>query len=67
MIRNLKNKGLKLFWEKNDCSSLPTEWASKIGNMLAVLDPADVVPQNFAAFIGWKIHPLKGNLKGSGA
>lgn len=64
MIRNLKSKGLKLFWENNNCSKLPAEWASKIEHMLAVLDLADAVPQDFAAFIGWKIHPLKGSLKG---
>ncbi len=32
--------------------------------MLEVIDIAQSVPQDFEFFRSWKIHPLKGNLKG---
>jgi proteic killer suppression protein len=64
MIQSFKSKSLKLYWQKNDVSKLPAEWIERIGDMLAVIDEAKTVPQDFAVFMGWKIHPLKGELKG---
>ena len=64
MIQSFKSKPLKLYWLKNDGSKLPAEWLERIGDILAVIDQAKLVPQDFGAFLGWKIHPLKGVLLG---
>jgi proteic killer suppression protein len=64
MIQTFKSKPLKLYWLKNDNSKLPAEWIDRINDMLAVIDQAKLVPQDFAAFLGWKIHPLRGEFLG---
>lgn len=64
MIRNIRHKGLRQLWENDKTSKLPAEQVSRIRQMLEVIDSARVVPQDFEFFRSWKIHPLRGELKG---
>ncbi len=64
MIVNIKSKPLWLLWVKDDSSKLPAEFVDKISDMLAVIDSAKSVPEDFAVFMGWRIHPLQGQLRG---
>ena len=64
MIKSIHHKGLRLYWEKGDKSRLPPESVNKIRRILDAIDNAIVVPQDFEPFRNWRIHPLKGELKG---
>jgi proteic killer suppression protein len=60
MIESIKHKGLKLLWEKDDASKLPSVQILKIRMILTLLDnAADVQDMNFQ---GSDLHALKGNL-----
>jgi proteic killer suppression protein len=60
MIESIKHKGLKLLWEKDDASKLPSVQILKIRMVLMLLDnAADVQDMNFP---GSDLHALKGNL-----
>ncbi|PZP46932.1 MAG: hypothetical protein DI598_11575 [Pseudopedobacter saltans] len=63
-IVSIKHKGLKLYWTKGDGSKLPPERLTTIAKILTVLDRAKQVPKDFEVFRNWRIHPLKGELKG---
>ena len=64
MIRSVRNKKLKRFFEQGDASALPAEQAEKISDILAALDTA-AHPSEVGLFPGWRLHPLKGDLQGS--
>jgi proteic killer suppression protein len=62
MIESIKHKGLKLLWEKDDKSKLPSTQILKIRMVLTLLDNAtDVQDMNFP---GSDLHLLKGDLAG---
>jgi proteic killer suppression protein len=63
MIKSFKNKKLKRFFEQGDAAALPAGQAEKISDILAALDTA-VEPSEVGLFPGWRLHPLKGALKG---
>ncbi|MBA2561633.1 MAG: type II toxin-antitoxin system RelE/ParE family toxin [Chitinophagaceae bacterium] len=64
MIKSFKYKGLRLLWETGNAGKLPADQLNRIKQMLEVIDSAQLVPQDFKFFLSWKIHPLKGSLKG---
>lgn len=64
MIKSFKDKRLRLLWESGKSGKLPSDQIIRIRQMLEVIDSAQSVPQDFEFFRSWKIHPLKGNLKG---
>jgi len=64
MIKIFRDKRLRLLWETRKNSKLPADQLIRIRQMLEVIDSAQSVPQDFEFFRSWKIHPLKGNLKG---
>lgn len=64
MIKTIKNKALRLFWENNDNSKLPAAQLKKISLLLQIIDDLEEVPQDLATFASLRPHPLKGNLKG---
>lgn len=64
MIKTFKHEGLKLLWQTNKSNKLPADQLSRIKQMLEVIDSSQFVPQDFEFFVSWRIHPLKGNLKG---
>ncbi|WP_236980408.1 type II toxin-antitoxin system RelE/ParE family toxin [Membranihabitans maritimus] len=62
MIESIRHKGLRLLWEKDDISKLPTTQISKIRAILTLLDNAEEIKD--MNFPGSELHPLKGDLKG---
>jgi toxin HigB-1 len=62
-IRSIRHKGLKRLYEMGEVRGLPTRMVEKIGDILLAIDEADKV-QDIELFPGWKLHALKGNLKG---
>ena len=63
MIQNIRHKGLRLLWEEGSAGKLPPELVTKIEQRLEVIDSLNLVPQDFGAFPGWKVHKLSGDLK----
>ena len=64
MIKSFRHKGLRQLWEYKKAEKLPSDQVDKILQILEVIDSAQQVPQDFEFFRSWKIHPLKGELKG---
>ena len=62
MIKSIKHKGLRLFFEKNDPSRLPANQVDKIIWILDRLDSA--VSKEDMNYQGSAFHELKGDLKG---
>ena len=62
MIESILHKGLRLLWEKDDISKLPSTQIIKIKMILTLLDnAASVEDMNFP---GSGLHSLKGDLAG---
>jgi proteic killer suppression protein len=62
MIRGFKHRGLKRLFERNDRSGIRPDLADTVQEILTVLDDA-VTPQELN-LPGYRLHPLKGDLKG---
>lgn len=62
MIKTFAHKGLKRFFEKGSTSGIQPAHADKLQRQLTALDaangPLDMDME------GWKLHPLKGGMKG---
>lgn len=63
MIQSFKHKGLKLLFEKDDHGKISPHDLPKLENILAVLNHASK-PEDMA-LPGFRLHPLKGDRKGS--
>ena len=63
MIRTIRHKGLKRLYEDDDARGVNGEHADKLRDILARLDAA-VSPEDMD-LPGFRLHPLKGELKGS--
>jgi len=63
VIKSIKSKKLKRFFDRGDVAALPAGQAEKISDVLAALDTA-AEPSEVGLFPGWRLHPLKGDLKG---
>jgi toxin HigB-1 len=62
MLKSIKHKGLRLFFEKNDPSRLPANQIDKIRRILNRLDNA--ASKEDMNYQGSDFHELKGDLKG---
>jgi toxin HigB-1 len=62
MIRSFKHRGLRRLYERDDRSGIRADLADAIQEILTVLDEA-AAPHELA-LPGYRLHPLKGNLKG---
>lgn len=62
MIRNFRHRGLKQLYEKDNPKGLRADQVDKIARILARLDEAAEVAS--MDLPGFKLHPLKGDLKG---
>lgn len=62
MILSFRHKGLRRLFEEDDRSRLDAQDVEKIARILARLNQSRV-PQDMAV-PGFRLHPLKGNLKG---
>ena len=64
MLEGFRHKGLKRFFEEDDRSKIPPEMAQRINLLLSTLHAAQSLDgMNLPNF---RLHPLKGKLKGSG-
>ena len=62
-IRSFRHKGLKRFYEAGERRDLPGALVEKIADVLLAIDEAARLHE-VGLFPGWRLHPLKGDLKG---
>jgi toxin HigB-1 len=62
MIVSIRRKGLKRLFEDDDSRGLTSEHVEKLRDILARLDAAVAVTD--LDLSGFRLHPLRGNLKG---
>jgi len=63
MIRSFRHKGLKRLYDNDDTRGVVAEHVQKLRDILARLDAASTIA-DIAQIQGFKMHPLKGDLKG---
>ncbi len=61
MIKSFKHKGLKLFFEKGDYSSIQAKHRDRLRLQLSALDTAKVIDD--LDLPGYRLHKLKGDRK----
>jgi proteic killer suppression protein len=62
MIRSFKHRGLKRLFERDDRSGIRPDLVDTVQEMLTALDDA-ATPRELN-LPGYRLHPLKGDLKG---
>ena len=62
-IRTFRHKGLKRLYDAGERRDIPAALAEKIADVLLAIDEASR-PGDVGLFPGWRLHPLKGDLKG---
>ena len=62
MIKSFRHKGLKAFFQTGDTSGIQAHHETRLRLQLAKLDAAQS-PDDMD-LPNWRLHPLKGNLKG---
>jgi proteic killer suppression protein len=62
MIVSFRHKGLEAFYRSGSTKGIQAAHAAKLGRILGLLDVA--VSSGDLNLPGFKLHPLKGNLKG---
>lgn len=62
-IQSFKHKGLRRLFEKDDRRRIPPEQLDRLTKMMAAIDAA-VRIEDCAAFPGWRLHALSGDLSG---
>jgi proteic killer suppression protein len=58
-----RHKGLRKLHEDGNASGVPSAMADKLRKLLFPLETAAALDQ-LGRFPGWKLHPLKGDLRG---
>ena len=62
-LARFRHKGLKQFHEDGNAKGVPSAMADKVRKLLFALETAASLEQ-LGRFPGWKLHPLRGDLKG---
>ena len=62
MIKSIRHKGLRRFYETGVAAGIQTTQATRLRLQLAALDTAQTIQD--MDIPGFKLHPLKGKLKG---
>lgn len=62
MIRSIKHRGLRRLFEDDDPRGVIVEHAEKLRDILSRLNAISTVAD--MELPGWRLHPLKGTLKG---
>jgi proteic killer suppression protein len=63
LLVRFRHKGLRQLREDGNAKGLPSAMADKLSKLLFALQTAETLEQ-LDRFPGWKLHPLKGDLKG---
>ena len=63
LLTRFRHKGLKRLYEDGNIRGVQPGTADKLRKLLFALETADDLDQ-VSRFPGWKLHPLKGDLKG---
>ena len=58
-----RHKGLRQLHDEGSARGVPSAMADKLRKLLFALETAETLEQ-ISRFPGWKLHPLKGDLKG---
>ncbi|SPE43756.1 Plasmid maintenance system killer [Candidatus Sulfotelmatobacter sp. SbA7] len=64
MLVHFRHKGLRRLHEDGNAKGVPSAMADKLRKLLFALETAETLEQ-LGRFPGWKLHPLKGDRKGS--
>ena len=62
-IRSIRHRGLKRLYRTGEGRDLPAVLVDKISGILLAIDES-ARPQEVGLFPVWRLHPLKGELKG---
>jgi len=62
-LGRFRHKGLRQLHEDGNAKALPPATADKLRKLLFALETAETLGQ-LDRFPGWRLHPLKGDLKG---
>ena len=62
MIRSFRHKGLQRFFERGSKSGIQANHAKRLRVLLSRLD--DAIQARDMDAPGWKLHPLRGDLRG---
>jgi toxin HigB-1 len=63
-LLSFRHKGLRQLWEDGSAKGVQPAMADKLRRLLFALETAETLEQ-LRRFPGWKLHPLKGDRKGS--
>ncbi|MGA7381115.1 MAG: type II toxin-antitoxin system RelE/ParE family toxin [Terriglobales bacterium] len=64
MLVHFRHKGLRRLHEDGSAKGVPPAMADKLRKLLFALETA-VTLEQLGRFPGWRLHPLKGDRKGS--
>ena len=62
-IRSIRHRGLRRLYKSGDGRDLPSPMVEKVSDILLAIDEA-THPDEVGLFPGWRLHPLKGELRG---
>lgn len=62
-LARFRHKGLRKLYSDDDAGGIPTAMADKLRKLLLTMETARDLEQ-MNRFPGWKLHPLKGELRG---
>ncbi len=62
-LTRFRHKGLRQLHSEDNAKGVPPAMVDKLRKLLFALETADDLDQ-VSRFPGWKLHPLKGDLKG---
>jgi proteic killer suppression protein len=62
-VVGFRDKGLRQLHEDGNARGVPSAMADKLRKLVFALETAETLEQ-LGRFLGWKLHPLKSDLKG---
>jgi toxin HigB-1 len=63
-IATFRHKGIERFYREHDARGVPAQYAEKLRAMLTAIQEAERL-SDVERFSGWRLHPLKGDRKGT--
>jgi proteic killer suppression protein len=63
LLVRFRHKGLRQLHQAGNAKGVPSAMSDKLRKLMFALETADTLEQ-LSRFPGWKLHPLKGELKG---